>query len=131
MINSAANKDALVAAATSGNPKFFLGTDSAPHPLSQKEARVAKAGIFNAPYGLQVTAEVFHQSGSLDQLAAFVSLNGARRYGFQPSADKLRLTRRDVAATDVAEVINEQEVLSRQHVDLRRWFKDPSSVPTV
>lgn len=95
VINSAENKHALVAAATSGNPKFFLGTDSAPHPLSQKEARVAKAGIFNAPYGLQVAAEVFHQAGALDQFAAFVSLNGAARYGHTPSPDMIRLTRSD------------------------------------
>ncbi|MCL4113712.1 UNVERIFIED_CONTAM: hypothetical protein GTU68_063592 [Idotea baltica] len=105
VINSADNKHALVAAATSGNPKFFLGTDSAPHPLSQKEARVAKAGIFNAPYGLQVTAEVFHQADALEHLTAFVSLNGAARYGHQPSADELRLARNATPTADVVEVI--------------------------
>ena len=105
VINSAENKHALVAAATSGDPKFFLGTDSAPHPLSQKEARVAKAGIFNAPYGLQVTAEVFHQSGALDHFAAFVSINGAARYGHQPSLDHLRLTRNEDPTADVVEII--------------------------
>ena len=105
VINSADNRQALVAAATSGNPKFFLGTDSAPHPLSQKEARVAKAGIFNAPYGLQVTAEVFHQEGMLENFTAFVSTNGAARYGHEPSGDQLRLTRSDAGADDVVEVI--------------------------
>ena len=105
VINSAENRHALVAAATSGNAKFFLGTDSAPHPLSQKEARVAKAGIFNAPYGLQVTAEVFHTNDALDQLEAFVSLNGAARYGVEPSQDRLRLTRTDAADTDIAETL--------------------------
>lgn len=105
VINSADNKHALVAAATSGNPKFFLGTDSAPHPLSQKEARVAKAGIFNAPYGLQVTAEVFHHAGAMDQFAAFVSLNGAARYGHEPSPDELRLVRNETASDDVVEII--------------------------
>lgn len=93
VINSATHRRALVAAATSGNPKFFLGTDSAPHPLSAKEARVAKAGIFNAPYGLQVTAEVFHTNDALDNLAAFTSLNGAGRYGVPPSDNRLTLTR--------------------------------------
>ncbi len=105
VINSADNRRALAAAATSGNPKFFLGTDSAPHPLSQKEARVAKAGIFNAPYGLQVTAELFHQADALDQFVAFVSLNGAARYGHEPSSDELRLVRNDTLAEDVVEVI--------------------------
>ena len=87
-----------MAAATSGNPKFFLGTDSAPHPLSAKEARVAKAGIFNAPYALQVTAEVFYQAGALDQLAAFASINGARRYGVATAATRIGLERHDPAA---------------------------------
>jgi|MEHZ01.5.fsa_nt_MEHZ011540071.1_10 dihydroorotase len=105
VINSAKNRRALVAAATSGNPKFFLGTDSAPHPLSQKEARVAKAGIFNAPYGLQVTAEVFYDCDALDQLAAFVSLNGAVRYGHEPSDDELRLVRNQSPVDDVVELI--------------------------
>gem|GEM_PF-54366 len=97
VINSAANRDALIEAATSGDPTFFLGTDSAPHPLSQKEARVAKAGIFNAPFALEVTAEVFHQADALGALAAFVSTNGARRYGIAPASDRLRLTRREAA----------------------------------
>jgi len=99
VINSADNRRALVAAATSGNPKFFLGTDSAPHPLSQKEARVAKAGIFNAPYGLEVTAEVFYQHDALDQFEAFVSLNGAARYGHEPSVDQIQITRRESAGS--------------------------------
>lgn len=93
VINSSENREALVAAATSGDATFFLGTDSAPHPLSQKEARVAKAGIFNAPYALEVTAEVFHRADALDQLGAFVSTNGAARYGVEPATEQLRLTR--------------------------------------
>ncbi len=94
VINSADNRHALVQAATRGDPKFFLGTDSAPHPLSAKEAQVVKAGIFNAPYALEVTAEVFYQAGCLDQLAAFTSVNGARRYGHPVADTYLRLTRR-------------------------------------
>lgn len=105
VINSADNRRALVAAATSGNTKFFLGTDSAPHPLSQKEARVAKAGIFNAPYGLEVTAEVFYQQDATEHLASFVSLNGAARYGHEPSGDLLRLTRADETSSDITEII--------------------------
>jgi len=101
VINSADNRRALVHAATSGNQKFFLGTDSAPHPLSQKETRVAKAGIFNAPYGLEVTAEVFHQAGALEHFAGFVSINGSLRYGHDPSADQLILTRSE-SSPDIA-----------------------------
>ena len=94
VINSATNREALVAAATSGDNKFFLGTDSAPHPLSAKEARVVKAGIFNAPYALEVTAEVFHQADALDAFGAFCSTNGAARYG-RPVADAEILMTRD------------------------------------
>ena len=84
-----------------------VGTSHAgpPHPLSQKEARVAKAGIFNAPYGLHVTAEIFYQSDALEQLEAFVSLNGAARYGHEPSSDELRLVRNESPVDDVVELI--------------------------
>lgn len=95
VINSAEHKKALVAAATSGDPKFFLGTDSAPHPLSAKEARVAKAGIFNAPYALEVTAEVFWQADAMEHLAAFTSINGAHRYGYEVASDQLVLERHE------------------------------------
>lgn len=105
VINSAQNRRALVAAATSGDPKFFLGTDSAPHPLSAKETRVAKAGIFNAPYALQVTAEVFHGQGALHKLADFVSMNGAARYGVEPSTARLRLTRSGPTVDEPADTL--------------------------
>ena len=72
VINSADDREALVAAATSGAAAFMLGTDSAPHPTTAKYGPTAKAGVFNAAYGLEVVAEVFHQNGCLDQLAAFV-----------------------------------------------------------
>lgn len=105
VINSAEHRAALVAAATSGDASFFLGTDSAPHPLSAKQARVAAAGIFNAPYALEVTAEVFHQADALEQFEAFVSLNGAARYGYAPAADRLRLTRVGDPAVEADEVL--------------------------
>lgn len=93
VINSAEHRRALVAAATSGDPKFFLGTDSAPHPLSAKEARVAKAGIFNAPYALEVVAELFFVEDTLDVFEAFVSGNGAARYGCEPASDRIVMER--------------------------------------
>lgn len=93
IINSADDRRALVAAATSGDASFFLGTDSAPHPESQKHGGQAKPGIFNAPFALEVVAEVFHQAGALDRLERFTSINGCRWYGFEPATSKLRLTR--------------------------------------
>ena len=63
-------------AATSGSPKFFLGTDSAPHAVGKKEAACGCAGIFNAPFALEAYATVFEEEGALDRLEAFASENG-------------------------------------------------------
>jgi dihydroorotase len=68
-------------AATSGSPKFFLGTDSAPHSREAKESACGCAGIFNAPYALESYARVFEEEGALDAFEAFASVNGARFYG--------------------------------------------------
>ena len=68
-------------AATSGSPKFFLGTDSAPHPVHAKESSCGCAGIFNAPVALQAYATVFGEDNALDRLEAFASGNGPRFYG--------------------------------------------------
>ena len=68
-------------AATSGSPKFFLGTDSAPHSLAHKECSAGCAGVFTAPVALPVLAEVFEQEEALDKLEAFTSEFGARFYG--------------------------------------------------
>ncbi|MEM7753076.1 MAG: dihydroorotase [Pseudomonadota bacterium] len=70
----------LVEAAVSGPSNFFLGTDSAPHPQHKKEAECCAAGCFTAPIALPCLAEVFEEAGALDQLEAFVSLNGPRFY---------------------------------------------------
>jgi dihydroorotase len=68
-------------AATSGSPKFFLGTDSAPHTREAKESGCGCAGIFNAPFALESYATVFEEEGALDRLEVFASVNGARFYG--------------------------------------------------
>ena len=67
-------------AATSGSPKFFLGTDSAPHSREAKESACGCAGIFNAPFALESYATVFEEEGALDKLEEFASINGARFY---------------------------------------------------
>ncbi len=71
---------ALVAAATSGNPKFFLGTDSAPHPTSLKETSCGCAGCYSAHAALELYAEAFDRAGSLDKLEGFASFYGADFY---------------------------------------------------
>ncbi|MBK7162132.1 MAG: dihydroorotase [Sphingomonadales bacterium] len=72
---------ALRKAAVSGNPKFFLGTDSAPHSVSAKESACGCAGIFNAPYAIESYATVFEEEGALDRLEDFASEFGPRFYG--------------------------------------------------
>ena len=84
---------ALVEAATSGDPHFFLGTDSAPHPVAAKETACGCAGIFNAPTAIELYAEVFDAAGALDRLEAFASLNGPRFYGFPVNEQILTLER--------------------------------------
>ena len=72
---------AVRAAATSGSPKFFLGTDSAPHSREAKESSCGCAGIFNAPFALESYATVFEEERALDRFEDFASENGARFYG--------------------------------------------------
>jgi len=71
---------ALITAATSGNPKFFLGSDSAPHPQSSKIAKKTAAGVFTQPYVMQYVTEVFDRAGKLDKLAGFTSDFGRKFY---------------------------------------------------
>jgi dihydroorotase len=85
---------ALRRAAASGNPKFFLGTDTAPHPAKDKEADCGCAGIFTAPAALELYTQVFAEEGALDRLEAFASLNGPRFYGLAPNEDRVTLVNR-------------------------------------
>jgi dihydroorotase len=85
-------------AATSGSPKFFLGTDSAPHARSAKESACGCAGIFNAPFALESYATVFDEEGALDRFEAFASENGARFYGLPLNDGQVTLER---AASEV------------------------------
>jgi dihydroorotase len=87
---------ALRQAATSGNPKFFLGTDSAPHARGAKEAACGCAGIFNAPFAMESYAVVFDQEGALDMLEGFASLHGPAFYGLPVNQATVTLERGDV-----------------------------------
>jgi len=83
----------LVAAAISGNPRFFLGTDSAPHPAHLKEHASGCAGCYTAHAAIEMYAEVFDQAGALQQLEAFASFNGADFYGLPRNSDRITLRR--------------------------------------
>ena len=86
---------ALRKAATSGDGRFFLGTDSAPHPDSAKLQPCGCAGIYTAPVTLSCLAHVFEEEGALDQLEAFTSINGAKYYGLPVNDGKIKLVRKD------------------------------------
>jgi len=86
---------ALRAAATSGEGRFFLGTDSAPHLDPLKECACGCAGIFNAPNTLACLAHVFEEEGALDRLEAFTSLNGPAFYRLPPNEKRITLRRHD------------------------------------
>jgi dihydroorotase len=85
------HREALLRAATSGNPKFFLGTDSAPHARSEKESHCGHAGIFSAPAAIELYAEAFEQAGALDKLEAFASFYGPAFYGLPRNAGSITL----------------------------------------
>ena len=87
------HREALVKAATSGNPKFFLGTDSAPHASVMKEAAVCGAGCFTALSALELYAEAFEQAGALERLEAFASHHGPDFYGLPRNAGTVTLRR--------------------------------------
>ena len=91
---------ALRAAATSGNPKFFLGTDSAPHPRHAKEAACGCAGVYNAPFALESYLQVFEDEGALDRFEAFASEQGPRFYGLPLNEGTISLERISDEAAD-------------------------------
>jgi dihydroorotase len=87
------HREALVRAATSGNPKFFLGTDSAPHTKAAKEHACGCAGCYSAPIAMPLYAEAFDRAGALDRLEGFASVHGATFYGLPPNSDTIALVR--------------------------------------
>lgn len=88
------DRQALIAAALSGNPKFFYGGDSAPHPRTKKEAACACAGVFNAPVALALLAELFDRYDALEMLENFVSRFGAEFYGLPLNRSTITLQKK-------------------------------------
>ena len=87
------HQSALIEAATSGDPSFFLGTDSAPHARGDKESECGCAGIYTAPAAIELYAEVFERAGALDKLENFASQFGAKFYGLEINTETIRLER--------------------------------------
>jgi len=95
---------ALRKAATSGSPKFFLGTDTAPHTIHAKESACGCAGIFNAPYALETYAKVFDEENALDKLEGFASEYGPRFYGLPLNEERVVLERKPITIPETLPV---------------------------
>ncbi len=89
------HRQALLRCATSGNPKFFLGTDSAPHGKKTKETACGCAGCYTANAGIELYAEAFEAANALDRLEGFASLYGADFYGLPRNAERITLVKRE------------------------------------
>jgi dihydroorotase len=104
------HRQALRRAATSGSARFFLGTDSAPHPRADKENACGCAGIFTAASALEIYAEVFAEENALDRLEAFASLSGPRFYGLPANERRITL-RRGIARVPARIAAGETELV--------------------
>lgn len=104
------HRAALLAAVTSGSKKFFLGTDSAPHPKGAKESACGCAGMFSAPVALALYAHAFEQAGALHNFEAFASHNGPDFYGLPRNSKKITLERKAWKVPDVYEFGDAQVV---------------------
>lgn len=101
---------ALLAAATSGDPRFFLGTDSAPHPDTAKIAPCGCAGCFTAPNTMSILAEVFENADALNKLEGFTSLHGPRFYRLPVNTDTITLTKGAPANYPKTIAVNDEQI---------------------
>ncbi len=101
---------ALRAAATSGLPNYFLGTDTAPHVRRLKETSCGCAGVFSAPVAVEAYLSVFDQENALDRFEAFASINGPAFYGFAPDEERVTYIRRRADIASSVAVENEEIV---------------------
>ena len=88
------HRKSLVQAATSGNKKFFLGTDTAPHALKYKENSCGCAGIFKATDALNIVTQIFDENQALENLEAFTSINGANHYKLKINSEKIKIVKK-------------------------------------
>ncbi len=101
------HRQALRKSATSGSNKFFLGTDTAPHAIGDKESACGCAGIFSAPHALESYVQVFEEEHALDKFETFVSLNGPKFYGLPVNEKKVTLVKQQ---QDVPDLIGQGEL---------------------
>jgi len=116
------HRQALVAAATSGNPKFFLGTDSAPHAQDNKETSCGCAGIYSAHAAIELYAEVFEKANALDKLEGFASFYGADFYGLARNTDSITLEKADWQVPD-SYTFAQQKLIPLRAGETLHWKK--------
>ncbi len=122
------HREALVWAATSGSPRFFLGTDSAPHARHTKEAPRGCAGIFSAHAAIELYAEVFENAGALDRLEAFASHHGADFYGLPRNRGTITLSREPWVVPEVY-AFGEHEVVPLRAGETLSWRVAGTTTP--
>ena len=115
------HRQALLAAATSGNPKFFLGTDSAPHPKGAKESSCGCAGCYTAHAAIELYAEAFEQAGALDKLEGFASHFGADFYALPRNREHITLVKEDWTAKALMDIEPGVEVVPLRGGETLRW----------
>lgn len=114
------HRRALINAAIGGHPRFFLGTDSAPHPRGAKETACGCAGIYSAHGALELYAEVFEAAGALDRLEAFAAFHGADFYGLPRNGATVTLEKRDWIVPE-ALPFGDEEVVPLKAGETCRW----------
>jgi dihydroorotase len=114
------HRQALAAAAISGNPRFFLGTDSAPHAVGAKESACGCAGIYTAHAAIELYAEAFEDAGALDKLEAFASFYGPDFYGLPRNADTITLAK-DAWQAPAVRTFGAEKVVPLRAGESIRW----------
>jgi dihydroorotase len=118
-----AHRLALVRASTGGSPKYFLGTDSAPHAKGEKESACGCAGCYSAPVAMELYAEAFEAAGALDRLEAFASFHGADFYGVPRNTETITL-KRDAWTVPASYPLADQAVVPLRSGETVRWRVD-------
>jgi dihydroorotase len=122
------DREALVAAATSGSPRYFLGTDSAPHARQDKETACGCAGVFSAPAAIELYAEAFEQAGAIDRLEGFASHHGADFYRLPRNAGSLSLVK-DAWEVPASYPFGEAEIVPFRAGTKASWRLDAADRP--
>jgi dihydroorotase len=120
------HRQALVAAATSGNPKFFLGTDSAPHAKGAKETACGCAGCYTAHAGIELYAEAFASVGALDKLEGFASSFGPDFYGLPRNTEKITLVRDNWTVPAQLEYLDNDVLIPLRAGETIPWRLEPA-----